>query len=361
MRVVAIVNPAAGRKRGIALRAQALEELRLLFPGLKAVETERPGHGTELARQSRDADLVIAIGGDGTIREVASGLVSRAPDLTTKAQRHKEDGTATASSDFAARPGSEPTLVSSRLSGKTPESAGSSASSPLVSSCLGGKTPEFAIIPVGSGNDFPKTAGIPTDVAEACRVAAQGRIRPIDMMKVVMSGPETSREMHYINAAGFGFDASTVDAARKYKRLRGMPLYLFAVLDALKSFECPEVRITAPGFYKEQAVLLVAAANGRCYGGGMMVAPDAKPDDGLIDVCIGDAMGRLSILGILPRFVAGTHVGLKVVRMLRVPELELDFAGPVMVQLDGDVIDSCGFRNFNISVIPGAVQLRVPR
>jgi diacylglycerol kinase (ATP) len=380
-KVVAIVNPAAGRKRGAVLRAQAVLELERLFPGIDIRETNAPGHGTELARASRDADLVIAIGGDGTIREVTSGLVSAGPEVTTKTPRHQDAGTETGARDSGARPGSEPTLVSSCpsdntpevaapsassplvslcLGGETPGSAGSSPSSPLVSLCLGGKTPEFAIIPVGSGNDFPKTAGIPTDIAEACRVAAEGRTRPIDVMKVVMSGPETNREMHYINAAGFGFDASTVAAARKHKHLRGMPLYLIAVLDALKSFECPEVRVQAPGFHREQAVLLVAAANGRYYGGGMKVAPDAQPDDGLMDVVIGDAMGRLSILRILPKFIGGNHVGLKEVRMLRVPELELDFAGPVMAQLDGDVIDVSGFRNFKITVLPSAIRLRVP-
>jgi diacylglycerol kinase (ATP) len=256
-----------------------------------------------------DAELVIAVGGDGTVREVASGLVS-----------------ATRSLD------------------------------PLIPRSL----PLLAVIPVGSGNDFIKTIGIPADVAEACRIAREGRDRPIDVVQVEMTSQGISQQAYSINAAGFGFDASVVAATRKYKHLRGLPLYLFAVLDAIRSFECPKVRIKAKDFEREQAVLLVAAANGRYYGGGMKVAPEAQPDDGLIEVCIGDSMNRLTILRILPRLVAGTHVTEKKVRMLRTPELELQFLEPVMVQLDGDLLVPQPFSRFHLTVLPKAINLRVP-
>ncbi len=333
-RVVAIVNPAAGRARGVKLRARAAEELKRLFPDIVFLSTAAPGHAIELAREASDADLVIAVGGDGTVREVASGLVSANPDITTKAQRHKEPGVGS-----EARPGSGPNLVPS---------------------CLGGRTPVLAIVPVGSGNDLLKTVGVPTDVALACRIAKEGNVRPVDVMRVEMHDTGRTQIAHFINAAGFGFDAATVAAARKYRHLRGLPLYLFAVLDAVRSYDCPVVQIRTPGFDNRQSVLLIAAANGRYYGGGMKVAPAAAPDDGLLDVCIGDGMGRLSILTKLPRFVAGTHVTLKEVRMLRTPAMELEFSTPVMVHLDGDLLDPQPFRRFHLSVMPGAINLRVP-
>jgi diacylglycerol kinase (ATP) len=308
-RVVAIVNPAAGRARGVKLRVRAAEELKRLFPDIVFLSTAAPGHAIELAREASDADLVIAIGGDGTVREVASGLVSATGPLDSLNPR------------------------------------------PL---------PLLAVVPVGSGNDFLKTVGVPTDVASACRIAREGNVRPVDVMRVEMQDAGRTQIEHFINAAGFGFDAATVAAARKYRHLRGLPLYLFAVLDAVRSYDCPVVRIRTPGFDNRQSVLLIAAANGRYYGGGMKVAPTAAPDDGLIDVCIGDGMGRLSILNKLPRFVAGTHVKLKEVRMLRTPEMELEFSTPVMVQLDGDLLDPQPFRRFHLSVMPGAINLRVP-
>ena len=129
---------------------------------------------------------------------------------------------------------------------------------------------------------------------------------------------------------------------------------------AIGRYQCPLVRIRAGRFEAEQRILMIAAANGRYYGGGMKVAPEAKPDDGLLDVCIGDSMGRLSILRKLPRFVAGTHVTLKEVRMLRTPELELQFLEPVMVQLDGDMLLPQPFSRFRLTVLPKAINLRVP-
>ncbi|MBM3330947.1 diacylglycerol kinase family lipid kinase [candidate division WOR-3 bacterium] len=307
-RIVAIVNPAAGRAPGEKLRARAAEELKRLFPEIAFLTTAEPGHAIELAREASDAELVIAVGGDGTVREVASGLVSATGPLDSLNPR------------------------------------------PL---------PVLAVVPVGSGNDFLKTLGIPADVVSACRIAKEGKARPVDMMRVEMMGEAGMRQLCFINAAGFGFDASVAGAARRYKFLRGLPLYLFAVLDAIRSYECPVARIKAQDFAREQSVLLIAAANGRFYGGGMKVAPEALPDDGLIEVCIGDGMGRLSIMRKLPRFVAGTHVTLKEVTMLRTPELELEFRQPVPVQLDGDLLEPQPFSRFRLTALPRAINIRV--
>ena len=230
----------------------------------------------------------------------------------------------------------------------------------MVSSCLGGKTPVLAVIPVGSCNDLPKTVGIPPDIIQACRVARQGGTRPIDVIQVEMSDGGTSQQTYFINAAGFGFDATVTAEAHKSKHLSGLPLYLVAIIRALRDLECPLVRIRAGAFETEQRVLMIAAANGRYYGGGMKVAPDAKPDDGLIEVCIANSMGRFSALRKLPRFVAGTHVTLKEVRMLSIPELELEFLEPVLIELDGDLLVPQPFRRFRLSVLPKSINLRVP-
>jgi YegS/Rv2252/BmrU family lipid kinase len=303
--VIAIVNPVAGRARGARLRAQAATELMRLFPDMTFVESNAPGHATVLAQGARDAELVIAVGGDGTVREVASGL------LPTNSQ---------------------PATRNSSL----------------------------AVIPVGSCNDFLKTIGVPSDVTEACRVAKEGRARAIDVVQVDMSDEVTSHQTYFINAAGFGFDATVTAEAHKSKHLSGLPLYLIAIIRALRSLECPLVRIRAGAFETEQRVLMIAAANGRYYGGGMKVAPEAQPDDGLIEVCMADSMGRLSALRKLPRFVAGTHVTLKEVRMLRTPELELEFLEPVLIELDGDLLMPQPFSRFRLTVLPKAINLRVP-
>jgi diacylglycerol kinase (ATP) len=307
-RVVSIVNPVAGKTKGAKLRARALEELMRVFPDSTFLYTSGPGHATELAQTATDAELIVAVGGDGTVREVVSGLMS-----------------ATGSLD------------------------------PLISRSL----PPLAVIPVGSCNDLPKNVGIPADVVQACRVAKEGRARPIDVIRVDMSDDGNTQQTYFANAAGFGFDAMVTTEAQKSKHLRGMLLYLVAIIRTLRHLECPLVRIRAGEFEAEQRVLMIAAANGQYYGGGLKVAPDARPDDGLIDVCIGWEMGWWSTLKKLPRFVAGTHVKLKEVRMLRSPEIELEFLEPVQVELDGDVLAPQPFKRFRLTALPKAVTLRV--
>jgi len=305
-RVFAIVNPVAGKARGARLRAQAIDELKRLFPEIVFAETNAPGHATALAQSAKDAELIIAVGGDGTVREVVSGLLSA---------------------------NSQPATRNSSL----------------------------AVIPVGSCNDLPKNIGIPADVIQACRAAKEGRTRPIDVIRVEMSHDGNIQQTYFANAAGFGFDAMVTTEAQKSKHLRGMLLYLVAIIRTLRHLECPLVRIRAGEFEAEQRVLMVAAANGQYYGGGLKVAPEALPDDGLIEVCIGWEMGWWSTLKKLPRFVAGTHVTLKEVRMLRTPELELEFLEPVLIELDGDLLVPQPFSRFRLTALPKAINIRVPQ
>jgi len=307
-RVVCIVNPVAGKAKGAELRAKALEELMRVFPDSTFLYTSRPGHAAELARGAHDVDLLVAVGGDGTVREIVSGLVS--------------------------------------------------ANGPLDHSTTG-SLPLLAIIPVGSCNDLPRNVGIPSDVIQACRVAREDTVRQIDVIRVEMSDHGNTEQTYFANAAGFGFDAQVTTEAQKSKYLRGMPLYLVAIVRTLSHLECPLVRIRAGDFSADQRVLMVAAANGQYYGGGLKVAPDARPDDGLIDVCIGWEMGWWSTLKKLPRFVAGTHVTLEEVKMLQGPELDLEFLEPVQVELDGDVLSPQPFRRFHLTVLPKAITIRV--
>lgn len=296
-KAVAILNPAAGRARGQELARLALAELKRRIPEVEVRATASAEDVELQARAVRGRELVVAVGGDGTVRDVAAGLV--------------------------------------------------------------GGTAELAIVPVGSGNDFTKTIGVPRDIPEACRVAAEGKAVPVDAVRVVMSGPAGTRERHYINVAGFGFDAMVVAEARRSRHLRGLALYVNAVFRAVRDYHCPQVRLKVGSETWEQGILLLAAANGRIYGGGMKIAPEAKPDDGLLEIVIAAPMNRLEILRALPRLVAGTHVTMKEVRMMRAPALELEMLSPAPVQLDGDVIDTSGYTTFRMSVLPGAVRVRV--
>jgi YegS/Rv2252/BmrU family lipid kinase len=309
-RIAAVVNPAAGRARGAKLREEALAELARLAD-VTTFRTERPGHATELARAAAEQgyEIVAAVGGDGTFREVGTGLLK-----TGSATRF----------GFPAKP--------------------------LTDSAM-------ALIPVGSGNDLCKTLGIPTDVRAACRVAVSGSRRGLDAARVETPGGVS----HFVNAAGFGFDAAVVSEAVKLPGLRGLPLYVAAVFRAVGGLQCPNVRVTLGGRTWEQPVLMVAAANGRCYGGGMKIAPEAETDDGLLEVCLIDRVGKFKVVRCLPSFIQGTHGRIPEVHFFRVPELTLEFLDPVPVQFDGDLLGPVPFAGtYRITVLPAALRVIVP-
>ncbi len=298
---VAVVNPVCGRQRGERLRRWALAELRGLFPDISVVETAGPGHATELARAASSAGLVIAVGGDGTVREVARGLLH---------------------TDTA-----------------------------------------LAIIPVGSGNDFIKTVGVPGDIAAACRTARFGTPRRFDAVRITAFGSGQTGGADwsdiFVNAAGFGFDAQVVAEATRLHRLNGLPLYVAAVFRAVRNYECPKVRIRFESGELEQSILLVAATNGRFYGGGMKIAPGALPDDGQLEVCVIEAVSRFTVVRRLPRFIAGTHTTLREVRALRSAWVELEFLEAFRFQLDGDLQPDTGQHRFRIEILPAALQVVV--
>ncbi len=229
-----------------------------------------------------------------------------------------------------------------------------------AAAALAGTDRTLGIVPVGSGNDLLKTLGVPGDPRAACRVCRDGQTRRIDVVQVRAEGSGGPRELIFANAAGFGFDAAVVAEATRSVRLRGLPLYLAAVFRAVRDYQCPLVRIAVAGQTWEQRVLMLAVANGRIYGGGMKIAPQALLDDGLADICVIDAVSRLTIYRRLPRFVAGSHVTLREVSMHRAAELEIEFLEPVLVQLDGDVLPDPNLRRFALRVLPSSLSVRVP-
>uniref|UniRef100_A0A7C4G9F9 Diacylglycerol kinase family lipid kinase n=1 Tax=candidate division WOR-3 bacterium TaxID=2052148 RepID=A0A7C4G9F9_UNCW3 len=219
---------------------------------------------------------------------------------------------------------------------------------------LAGTPTALGLIPVGSGNDLCRTLEIPRDIRAACRVALAGNPRRLDAVRLQATGLDTI----FINAAGFGFDAAVVAEATKLKRLRGLPLYLAAVMRAVRNYDCPETVVQTPEQEWRKPLLLVAAANGKFYGGGMKMAPAAEPDDGRLEICIIDAASRWRIYQCLPRFVSGTHLGLPEVTMVRSRSVVIETHAGMPVQLDGDLLDSGGATRYELTVLPGALTVR---
>jgi YegS/Rv2252/BmrU family lipid kinase len=268
-RVFLIGNPVSGRGRGAAALAAAGEALRMRGLSVEVRSTEAPGHAVELAREAaREADLILVIGGDGTVRDVVQGLAG--------------------------------------------------ADVPL------------GILPGGTGNDLARTLGIPRDLNAALEAALVGRDRPLDVW--------LWDQVPFVNVAGVGLDAAVAGTVnRKLRMLHGAPAYAAAFCMTLPGFRPQVLRLSWPGGGWSGEAWLAAFANARSYGGGMLIAPDAVPDDGLLDVIVIEGVGKLELIRQFPKLFSGTHVGHPRVRSFRVESLRIE-AVPQDVTIDGELI-----------------------
>lgn len=243
------------------------------------LDTERPGHAIHLAEDAGKSgvDVVVAIGGDGTVNEAVNGLM-RLPAA---------------------------------------------------------KRPAFGLVPDGTGNDYGFALGLrPGDLADASRVLAEGKARVLDVGEV--------NGRFFANSVGLGFDGAVAEAASKVRYLKGFPAYLWSVFAVLKDWANFELTLTVDGRVLEGQAFLAAVANGPRSGGGFLLAPAARPDDGLFDVCrLGD-LGKLEALRHLPKALDGSHVGLPWVTILRAHEVILASDRPLTAHVDGNLIYPAG-------------------
>lgn len=196
---------------------------------------------------------------------------------------------------------------------------------------IAGTRASFALLPVGSGNDLARALEVPSELGAALDVIARGRTSRIDLGRF--------EGRWFANSLGLGFEAQVTIESRKIRRLRGFAIYLWAVAKALRRLHCPYLVIRADAASFEGRRLLVCVGNGARVGGGFLLTPDARPDDGLLDVCIVDAMGPLDILRLLPRSLDGTHVTNPAVTMLRTRTLSISSSDGFPFHADGEVVD----------------------
>jgi YegS/Rv2252/BmrU family lipid kinase len=190
----------------------------------------------------------------------------------------------------------------------------------------------IVIVPVGSGNDFASLMGCPSDAEGLLEVIRRGRGARIDVLDYgIRFG---------VNSAGLGFEGIVNRYSHDIRHLKGSMLYLAAVFRALNKLECPRFRLTTPdGMVIEGNKLIVSVGNGNRTGGAFYLTPDAYPDDGLIDVCLVEKMGRLRVLALLPTSLRGSHVHRPQVQMLRVESLVLESEPGYPMHIDGELID----------------------
>ena len=309
MKVGVILNPVAGGGRLKRCWPEIEAALKPHCTELDMRETQETGDGERLALAfaGQACDLVIAAGGDGTASEAADGLL----------QARAETGREVA----------------------------------------------LGILPCGTGTDFARGLGLPRDPVEVVKRIVEAKPRAMDAGRVSFideHGALASR--HFINIASLGLSGATdraVNADKRKGRVSAKALFYWRTVVEFLRYRFQNVRIWVDDAEPFEArVALVSACNGRYFGAGMMIAPDAEPDDGQFDAVIVQAAGKLGLLRDLRLLYGGRHRDHHAIRILRCRKLTVEPLDPTnvpLVDVDGEA-PGCAPATFEI--LPGALLLR---
>ncbi len=207
----------------------------------------------------------------------------------------------------------------------------------------------LGLIPIGTGNDFAKAVGIPLDWCLACDRIIEGIGRPESDSRIDVG---RCNERFFLNGVGIGFDAKVATMASRMKWPTGQSRYPLALARTLLSgIEIPQIKITTDEAILEMPITLISAMNGRIAGGIFPLAPDARIDDGLLDIVIAEGMNRRQVIRLLPRLMRGTHLSLSAVTLIRSRTLRIQSDLPLAVQADGEIL-TAAVRNLDIELMP---------
>ncbi len=215
---------------------------------------------------------------------------------------------------------------------------------------VAGTDTALGIIPAGTGDDFARLLGIPRrDPASSAQALLHGQVRTID------AGQDGDGRW-FAGVVAAGFDSLVNDRANQMRWPKGQARYPVAVLAELRTFEALRFRIVLDGVQTDGEAMMVAVANGRSYGGGMLVCPESDPADGLLDVLVAERISKAAFVRIFPRVYRGKHLSHPAVTVHRAKEVRLESAG-VSAYADGELLGPLP-RSFRC--VPGALRVVVP-
>ena len=217
----------------------------------------------------------------------------------------------------------------------------------------------LGVVPAGGGNDFAAALGLPSDPIHAAALLLDGEVRQTDVVRVRTAN---KREFLYCGGGGTGLDAEAASYANgAYCRLRGRWRYVLAALRALLGFRAFRVRILiGSGEVQciEACALLVAVLNTPSYGAGHRLAPNAKTDDGRLELVLLDELSLMEIVSLLPAFIWGGQLKTQRLRRFSVARVRIETETPRWFQGDGELLS---MTPVEICVVPGAVRVLGPK
>jgi len=287
---IAILNPRAAGGRAAKHWPRIA---RILAARLGAVEprfTAHPGHATQLVRRALmdGSDLVIVVGGDGTINEAANGFLSN----------------------------DEPINPAARL----------------------------GIIPLGTGGDFQRTLRLPSDFEQAANVISGRDVLPIDVGVAHFTGPNgRPAERYFVNLVSFGMGGAVSVRAKNFLTpLGGKIAFLYATLAVFLTYGAKRVRLTLDGepLPNELKITNVAIGNGRYHGGGMHPCPLALLDDGLLEVTTIGHLNMFELIRDLPVLYSDDIYKHPKVNHYRAKTVLAEASDTTLIELDGEAVGS---------------------
>lgn len=306
-----IVNPKSASGSTRENWSAIASDLRTHFGPFNVAFTKAAGDGIDLAQRGAESGrkFIVACGGDGTINEIANGIIQSGEDC------------------------------------------------------------ELGVIPSGTGGDFRRTLGIPTELREAARALKTGKTKQIDVGKVTFhdhDGKQASR--YFLNVSSFGLAASIIERVKSSSSLNWLPLdtvrgrasFALSTLQEVIGIDATTVRVKIDdGEEKPLLTVNFCVANARYFGGGMMIAPEAKINDGFLDVInIGDINTAKIILNAYTLY-RGTHLDLREVKDTLAKRIEarpLNDCEEINIEIDGELL---GKLPAVYDVVPNALHVRV--
>jgi YegS/Rv2252/BmrU family lipid kinase len=263
--------------------------------------TVYPGHAIQLAKQAGEQgyDMVIAMGGDGTVHEVVNGIMQVSEE----------------------------------------------------------KRPILGVVPAGSGNDFAHAVGVPPKADHALVYALEGKVSNVDLGLMT---DEHGKKEYFDNTLGIGFDTIVTIRSHQLPVVRGFLMYLTAVIQTiLLNHNAIKMQIQTEDQNWEQSNLLLTVCNGPREGGGFMMAPEAKIDDGILHYAMIKSVSRPMMFRLIPEVMKGTHGNFKQVTMGSCKKMTVTGDRPLYMHADGEIYSGFGtdIRQVTFEIMPNALKI----